>query len=312
VALPAAFALLRLWVEAGGQVQIVLLLAENVNPTNLLASMFITGTRVVTMVLVAVFALGSILGISADNAARRGKPLPRRPLFARWAEAAPLWSLVTTFVLAMATWPILYLPLLLPALVAVFQTTSVYRDMSTVQWLLVAALTLASYGWLVWPTMHAAWRQHEYFALLMFASPPLLALMIGGPVPAMLVRPMAVIVQPAVLIIFVWATLPVLSTPVLPLTVTTVTNADGTTEFIRGYVIGTDDMMISILQEHGGVRYLHHTTVTARVLCPSPEELPVYKLRVRDLHVEDSLLEAMGRRVRSAPVTDAVCRRTLG
>lgn len=313
VALPVAFSLLRLWIEAGGQVQIVLLLAENVSPTNLLAALFITGTRVVTIGLVAIFAVGGILDVSADAAKKAakelGRPLPRRPLFARWTEAAPLWFLSTTFVLAVATWPILYLPLLLPASVAVFQTTSVYRDLGVAPRLSVAAVALALYASLTWPTVHAAWQQHEYFALSMFVLPPLLALVIGGPVPTLLARPISMIIQPAVLILLAWAALPVITAPVLPLTVTTVRNVDGTTEFIRGHIIGSDDEMISILQENGGVRYLPHDTVTARVLCPSPEELPVYRLRVHDLHVEDSLLEAIGRRVRPAALTDAVCRR---
>jgi hypothetical protein len=309
VALPAAFSLLRLWIEAGGQVQIVLLLAENVGATNLLVAMFITGTRVITMGLVAIFAIGGVLGVSADAAKALGTPLRRRPLFVRWTEAAPLWFLGTTFILALATWPILYLPLLLPALVAAFQTTPIYRDLSVVQRLLVAAVTLVPYTWLIWPTISSAWRQNERFALSLFVLPPLLALMIGGPVPALLARAIAVVIQPAVLILLAWAALPVISAPVLPLTVTTVSNPDGTTEFIRGHIIGTDDEMISVLQEHGGVRYIRHDVVTARILCPSPLELPVYQLRVRDFHVEDSLLEAIGRRVRPAPVTDAVCRR---
>jgi hypothetical protein len=312
VALPAAFSLLRLWIEAGGQIQIVLLLAENVGATNLLVAMFITGTRVVTMGLVAIFAIGGMLGVSANAAVAQGRPLRRRPLFARWTEATPLWFLSTAFVLAMATWPILYLPLLLPALVAAFQTTSVYRDMSVEQRLSVAAVTLVPYAWLVGPTVYSAWQQNEHFALSLFVLPPLLTLVIGGPVPALLARAIAMIIQPAVLILLAWAALPVISAPVLPLTVTTVSNADGTTdttEFIRGHIIGSDDEMISVLQERGGVRYLRHEMVTARILCPSPVELPVYRLRVRDFHVEDSLLEAIGRRVRPAPATDAVCRR---
>ncbi|HZN17090.1 MAG TPA: hypothetical protein VFB84_02715 [Micromonosporaceae bacterium] len=308
VALPAAFSLLRLWVEAGGQVQTTLLLVANVSAVNLLAAMFITGTRLVTMGLVAVFAMGGILSLSADAAEAAGDPSRRRPLFARWVEAAPLWLLTTTFVLAAATWQILYLPLLVPAFVATFQATSAYQALHAAQRLLAATVVLLAYAWVVWPTLGDAWQQHEYFALLMLALPPLLALMISEPVPTQLARLIATTAQPAVLALLVWAALPVLTTPVLPLTVTTATSADGTPEFIRGHVIGSDDTMTSILQERGGVRYLLNTRITARVLCPLPEELPVYRLRIRDFHVEDSLLEAVGRRVRPVTVTDAACR----
>ncbi|HET8657849.1 MAG TPA: hypothetical protein VFM55_02500 [Micromonosporaceae bacterium] len=308
MALPAAFSLLRLWVESGGQMQTTLLLVANVNAVNLFAAMFITGTRLVTMGLVAVFAIGGILGLSADAAEAAGEPLRRRPLFARWVEAAPLWLLTTTFVLAAATWKIFYLPLLVPAFVATFQATPAYRAQPAAQRLLAATVALPAYAWMVWPTLGDAWRQQEYFALLMFVLPPLLALMISDPVPTLLARLVATTAQPAVLLLLVWAALPVLTTPVLPLTVTTATSADGPAEFIRGHVLGSDDTMTAILQERGGVRYLPNATITARVLCPLPEELPVYQLRVRDFHIEDSLLEAVGRRVRPVTVTDAACR----
>jgi len=312
VALPAAFSLLRLWIEAGGQVQIVLLLAANVSATNLLAALFVTGTRVVSMGLVVIFAVGGVLFVSADAAGQAGRPLARRPLFARWTQAAPLWLLTTTFVLAAATWPILYLPMLLPALVATFQTTAPYRALSGVWLPLIYTVMLTLYGVIIWPTLVEAWLQKEYFVLSILALPPLLATVVGGRLPTSLVRPTAAIVQPVVLVLLVWAMLPVVSAPVLPLTVTTVSDPDETTRFIRGHVIGTEDDMTVILQEHGSVQYIEQEKIVARVLCPSPEELPVYRLRVHKFHVEDSLLEGIGRRVRPPTPTDAACRGDQG
>jgi hypothetical protein len=307
VALPATLALLRLWIEAGGQLQTTLLLVANVSATNLLATMLLTGTRLITMGLVAIFAVGAILGISADAARDAGRPL-RRPLFARWTEATPWWFIVASFALALVTWQILYLPLLLPAFVAVFQTLPSYDELPTAQRLSSLAVVIALYGWLIWPTVADAWRQREFFVVLLLTIPPLLAPLIGGAIPLPMVRAMSWVVQPAVVVLLFWTALPMIKAPVLPLTVTTTTGEDGTSEFIRGSVIDTDDAMTTILLEHGGVRYLDTTTVTARVLCPSEEELPVYQLRVRDYHVEDSLLEALGRRVRPVTITDAACR----
>lgn len=312
VALPAAFSVLRLWVESGGQLQTTLLLVENVSTANLLAAMFVTGTRLITMALVAIFAIGSVLAVSADAAQAAGRPFRRRPLFARWTDSTPLWFVVAAFVLALATWQIIYLPLLLPAFVATFQTTRVYRDLHPLQRLIAVVIVLALYGWAVWPTLLDAWRQGEIFVLVMLALPPLLAPMSSGPVPAFLARSIVAVVQPVLLLSLAVAATPVVTTPVLPLTVTTVNRTDGATEFIRGHVIGSDDEMTAILQERGGVRYIPNTAVTARVLCPSDEELPVYRLRVRDFHIEDSLLEAMGRRVRPVTITDAACRSMPG
>ncbi len=73
-------------------------------------------------------------------------------------------------------------------------------------------------------------------------------------------------------------------------------------------MITVDDVNTVILQERGGVRYVPDDWVKAQVLCPSEEELPRHMLRIRDFHVEDSLLEAMGRRVRPVHRIDAACR----
>ncbi|NJP34116.1 hypothetical protein [Micromonospora thermarum] len=63
-----------------------------------------------------------------------------------------------------------------------------------------------------------------------------------------------------------------------------------------------------IPQERGGVRYVPVDQVRAQVLCPSEAELPRHRLRIHDFHVEDSLLEGLGRRVRPVHRVDAACR----
>jgi hypothetical protein len=80
------------------------------------------------------------------------------------------------------------------------------------------------------------------------------------------------------------------------------------TEDILGHVITVDDVNMVILQESGGVRYVPTGLVQAQVLCPSEGELPRYRLWVRGFHVEDSLLEGLGRKVRPASRLDAACR----
>jgi hypothetical protein len=44
------------------------------------------------------------------------------------------------------------------------------------------------------------------------------------------------------------------------------------------------------------------------VLCPTEDELPRHRLRIHDFHIEDSLLEGLGRRVRPVHRIDAACR----
>ncbi|MEK8109036.1 hypothetical protein NKG94_37965 [Micromonospora sp. M12] len=118
VGVPAIFSVLRLGVEAGGELQTTLLLVANVGPVNLLAGFLTTAARLLSTGMVAVFALGAVLAVSAD---RLPPGTRRRPLFARWADITPAWVVLASFLLALITWPLLYLPLLLPAFVAAFQ-----------------------------------------------------------------------------------------------------------------------------------------------------------------------------------------------
>ncbi|GAA3736622.1 hypothetical protein GCM10022225_19200 [Plantactinospora mayteni] len=330
VGVPAIFSVLRLGVEAGGELQTTLLLVANVNPVNLAAALVTTAARLVSAGLVAVFAIGAVLLATAEhNPAHRIGRHP--PIFARWRAITPPWVVIASFAVALAVWPILYLPLLLPAFAAAFQLSPARLDERRIPRLLLLAALLAGYAVLMLPTLGDAWEQREIFAVLVIAAPPLLALLVTGPVPVLVARPLAMTAQLAVLAMLCWAALPVITTPVLPLTVTTIRGAeDGTgtgtatprpddgsevpdpeaggVERIRGHVITVDDVSMVILQERGGVRYVPTGQVEAQVLCPTEEELPRYRLRVHGFHVEDSLLEGMGRRVRPVNRIDAECR----
>ncbi|GIJ78067.1 hypothetical protein SAMN05443287_11355 [Micromonospora phaseoli] len=301
VGVPAIFSVLRLGVEAGGELQTTLLLVANVGPVNLLAGFLTTAARLLSTVLVAVFALGGVLAASAHG-------MPRRPLLARWMEITPSWFVTASFLIALVTWPLLYLPLLLPTLAAAFQLRPERLHEHPVVRALIVAAGYAGYLWLLLPTLRIAWREGATLPILLLVVPPLLALFVAGPLPGVVIRPLASVTQLAVLVVLAWAALPVISTPVLPLTVTTVGTSAEATEEIRGHVVTTDDVNMVILQERGGVRYVPVEQVRGQVLCPSEEELPRHQLRIHDFHVEDSLLEGLGRRVRPVHRMDAACR----
>ncbi|MFG3557394.1 hypothetical protein ACGGAQ_23700 [Micromonospora sp. NPDC047557] len=305
VGVPAIFSVLRLGVEAGGELQTTLLLVANVGPVNLLAGFLTTAARLLSTGLVAVFALGAVLAVSVEQLPPGTR---RRPLFARWADLTPAWVVLASFLLALLTWPLLYLPLLLPAFAAAFQLRPDRLHDWVVPRLSAIVALFAGYGWLLLPTLRDARAQGELLVLALLVVPPVLALFIAGPLPGVVIRPLASLTEVAVLAMLVWAALPVISTPVLPLTVTTVGAENGPTEDVRGHVVTTDDVSMVILQERGGVRYVPVDLVRAQVLCPSEEELPRHRLRIHDFHIEDSLLEGMGRRVRPVHRIDAACR----
>lgn len=310
VGVPAIFSVLRLGVEAGGELQTTLLLVANVGPANLIAAMVTTAAPLVSAGLVVVFAIGTVLAVSVD-AHQPELRRQRRPIFARWTEATPAWFVVAGFGLAIITWQVLYLPLLLPAIAAAFQLTPRRVHRHPAVRALVVAAALLGYAWLVSGTVRDAWGQREILVVLLFAAPPVLALFVAGPVPAITARPLAVIAQPAVLAVLLWTALPVITTPVLPMTVTTVATDSAGHEDVRGHVIAVDDVHTVILQERGGVRYVPVDRIEDQVLCPTAGELPRYRLRLRDFHIEDSLLEGLGRQVRPVTRIAAACRSPL-
>jgi hypothetical protein len=88
VGVPALVSVLRLWIEAGGDLQTTLLLVSNVGPINLLATFVVTAAWLVSAVVVVVLALGRL---------GREVPLPghnRIPWYlwtVRWANRTPSW-----------------------------------------------------------------------------------------------------------------------------------------------------------------------------------------------------------------------------
>lgn len=307
VGAPAAFSVLRLWVESGGELQTTLLLVSNFGPLNLGAALFATVTQLATIVLVAVFAAGGVLRAAVAGAPPHSRLHRYPPLVARLAAAAPRWFVVATFTLALLTWEIMFLPLLVPAAVAAFQTPPWrWHDRRTVA-LAFCLPALALYFWLVGPDVRQAWIGGEQLIAVMLALPPLLAFGVAGPLPYWFARAFSVVALLSVVGLTALTGVYAVRTPILPLVVTEVNTEDGTV-FIRGHVITTDDLYVVILQEHGGVQYVPLDNVKSTVLCGTPRELPTFATRVRDFHVEDSLLSASGRHVRPRVQIDPICR----
>ncbi|MBV1852827.1 hypothetical protein [Catellatospora tritici] len=306
IGIPAVLSVLRLWVEAGGDLQTTLLLVENVPPLNLVASLIATATWFVTAVLVAVFAVGGVLNASDRNLTRG-----RLFLVARWSSRTPPWLKVVTFVMAALTWQILFLPLLGLAACAAFQVAAG----RSLRWPLLVglALGLVAYLAILWPTLSAARTTHEYRVIALLVIPAFLAVVVAGPLLPKLVLPIAIFAHVAAFCFFVWAGIPLITEPVLPLSVvvqqTPAADGDDQLRYLRGHVVNVDDRYITLLRENGGIQYILNDEVVARFLCPASEELPMYgKLNVHGFRVEDSVLRATGRRIRPAAEMAPACR----
>jgi hypothetical protein len=308
VGVPAAVSVLRLWVESGGELQTTLLLVSNVGPLNLGAALFATTSQLATVVLIAAWATTRIVQVAVENTPETS-PLREHPPLITRLPLPPLWGMLVTYFVAVLTWKILYIPLLVPAYVAMTQRPPWRWHYLWQVAAVVSVVSLIGYGVLVLTAVRDAVLAGEWQVALLLALPPVVAFGIAGPMADRLTRSLATVMQLAVVSLAAAATVVAVQAPLLPLVVTEVGTSDRT-ELLRGHVISVDDKHLALLEERGGVRYLPINDVHSVVLCATPEELPAFTTRVLDFHVEDSLLSALGREKRSRVQVDPLCRIT--
>jgi hypothetical protein len=305
---PVVLSVLRLWVEAGGELQTTLLLAANVPTLNLVAALFVTSTQAIIMVLIAVLTVGGILNATVHVAPQGSRLRAHVPLVAKLATVAPLWFVIAAFGLAVLTWRILYLPMLLPAVVAVSQRPPWRLHDRLPVAIVFCLVVLTAYGVLVAPAVRDAWTARELLVIVLLVGPPLVAFGIAGPLPLRFARIFAVVAQLAIVGLTAVTMQSAMRTPILPMVVSEVQDGGKSPEFVRGHIVSIDDLYMVILEEQGGVRYVPASDVKSTVLCGTPEDIPVFGTRIRGVHVEDSMLTALGRQVRPQIRVDPLCR----
>jgi hypothetical protein len=305
VGIPALISVLRLWVEAGGDLQTTLLLVANVGPVNLLAALVVTAAWLVASALVVILALGRLCGAAPV-------PGPGRPPWylwiGRWSAGTRGWVKLAAFGFAALTWQVLYLPLLVLAGCAAFDLRPSWRSGTRIAWL----AAIIGYALLFGPVaVGAILNGYLLPAVLVLATPVLIALGATRPMPAQLAPAAARIAQVSAVVLFLAALAPVVVAPVLPLSVLTVgPQAAQGTQFLRGSVVEANDATTAILLEDGGVEFVRTASVQARVLCPDRGQTPRYRLWLYGVHVEDSLLQGIGRARRPVQVVAPRCRKT--
>ena len=309
VGVPTTLSILRLWVEAGGELQTTLLLVSHVGPLNLVAALFATATQLVTVVLVALFTVGGVLREAARAAPAGSRLRTHPPILVRLRTLTPTWFMVGTFLLAALTWKIFYLPLLLPALAATFQRAPWEIGERRRVGAAVSVAALVGYLWLVSGAVRDAWQGGEEIIAVLLVAPPLVAFLVTGPTPEWFARFFALVSTLAIVPLVILLAVTSVKTPVLPLVATEVEVPEGT-EVVRGHIVDTNDRYLIMLEERGGIRYIDLDAVGESVLCGTPAEVPAFKTRVHDLHVEDFPLTAIGRFVRPHMKIDPLCRIT--
>jgi hypothetical protein len=291
-AFPLILLVLRLWYLSRQDLPTMLLLVQYVSPLGMISALVITLIWTVPAVVLVLRALGGLLLVSARD------PLDAtRSLLAVTALRMPDWVVVLAAVLAGMTWQLRFLPALLMLLVSIMGLTAWQRhprDRTVLRVVTVAvpvAAALLTYLW-VWPGIVSAVSHGEPTTVLLLVVPPLLGLLLTGPVPARFARlathwpsVVAALVAPFVVgAVFLRA-------PILPSAAVEYADGSEPVQVLRGHVVTVDDTTTTVLDRGGQVRFVPNAQLRSKTLCPETAQVPASAVLVRGWPVEDSVLE---------------------
>lgn len=270
----------------------MLLLVQNVGPLDLVSSLVITLIWVPPAVLLPGHTLGLLYAVSARP--RSGSP---GSWLARTAERTPDWAIAFTVMWAALTWQLRFLPALAMATVAILGLTVRHRYGHRRRLVLTAclalplAVALAEYAWFL-PAILDAFGAGEPVLALMLALPPAMGLLLTGPVPVRFahVTTHAPAAAGALLTPFVLLAI-FLRAPVLPSVALELEPGDHAEPVVLGNVVAVDDMMTTLLDSQGAVRFVPNDEVASKILCAGAEKIPSSAVQARGWHVEEAALQ---------------------
>lgn len=287
-AFPLVLLVMRLWYASRQDTQTLLLLVQYVSPLGLLTTVLLT----LVWVLPAVVLAGRVLGPLYRLSTRRSFWV------ARAADRVPDWVVAVAVGVGLLGWQLRFLPTLLMLTLAVAGLTVRERRPLDRMWIRAVCLVVPMVcGVLVLlllrPAIMQALAQRDVATLILLSAPPVLAPLVTGPVPA----PAAPLVVHgltwtlAVLFPLV-AGVVVLRSPILPLTAMEIaTEPNGKAEQVTvGYVIASDDRLVTILERSGAVRFVRNDLLVSQVLCPEPGAVPHTTVDLYQWNVERSAL----------------------
>lgn len=290
-AFPLILLVLRLWYLSRQDLPTMLLLVQYVSPLGLISALVITLIWTVPAVVLVLRAFGGLLLVSARD------PFDAtRSLLAVTALRMPDWVVVLAAVLAGMTWQLRFLPALLMLLVSILGLTGWQRHpqdrtvLRMVTVLVPAAAALLAYLWM-WPGISSAVSRGESGTALLLTVPPLLGMLLTGPVPARFAR--LAIHWPAVIAALV-APFVVgavfLRAPILPSAAVEYAPG-GLVQVVRGHVVTVDDTTTTVLDREGQIHFVPNAQLRSKTLCPEAAQVPASAVSVRGWPVEDSVLE---------------------
>ncbi|GGO19508.1 hypothetical protein GCM10010116_39190 [Microbispora rosea subsp. aerata] len=305
-AFPLVLLVMRLWYASRQDTQTLLLLVQYVSPLGLLTTVLLTLVWVLPAVVLAGRMLGPLYRLST-----------RRSVWvARAADRVPDWVVGVAVAMGLLGWQLRFLPtLLMLTLVVVGLTLRERRPLNRTAIRAVCLVLPVACGVLVLlvlrPAIMQALEQADVSTLLLLTVPPVLGPLVTGPVPA---RAAPLVVHGltwTLMVLFpLVAGAVVLRSPILPLVAVEIAaEPDGKAEQVTvGYVIASDDRLVTILERSGAVRFIRNDLLVSQVLCPEPSAVPYTTVNLHGWNVEQSALSWLA----PAPVATSLDSRCEG
>lgn len=287
---PLVLLALRLWYLSRQDLPTMLLLVQNASPLGPISALMITLIWAFPVVILIGSALGALLWASWDGA--------MQSRLGRASARTPDWVVVLAVLVAGVTWQLRFLPALLMLTLMILGLEVRIRHGGRAWLLLAVALpvcvAVAEYVWSA-PAIAAAVRAGEGTTAVLLLVPPAATAALTGPVPGRAARPVTAgtAMVAGLLMPFLVAAV-FLRTPVLPIAALELDDDPRTgspPEVLRGYVIGVDDTMTTVLDEQGVVRFIPNQQVRSRTLCPDLARAPTSVVEVHAWPVEETVLE---------------------
>ncbi|MBT8225263.1 MAG: hypothetical protein HKP61_09280 [Dactylosporangium sp.] len=294
---PLILLVLRLWYLGNQDLQTMLLLVRHVSPLGLFSSFTTTVIWTLPALVLTSRALGALLWTSLGH-----RDSAKRSWLVRQTIRMPTWVVVLACMLAALIWQMRFIPLLL--MLASSITGLVVRERyQQRRWRRLAcvglpALVAVGSSVVMWPAALAAARSAgsgQCIALsttALLLLPPVLAILLTGPVPASLARLVThwtasgiALLLPFVIGVFF------LRAPVLPLVAIEVQEPGTAGQVLLGHIVSVDDRSTAVLNDAGAVQFIENDAIVSQVLCPDAPPSPSTAITVNGWPLEMTALE---------------------
>jgi hypothetical protein len=288
---PLVLLVLRLWTLSRQDLATMLLLVQNASPLGPISALLITLIWAFPVGVLVAAALGALLRASWAGA--------MQSRLGRVSARIPDWVIVLAVLVAALTWQLRFLPALLMLTLMILGLEVRIRLGSGRVWLafgvlLPLCLAAAEYIWFG-PAIGSAMRSGEGTTAILLLVPPAATLALTGPIPWWAARTVTsgTAMIAGLLAPFLIAAV-FLHTAVLPASALELQPdppGSGPTQVLRGFVVGVDDTMTTLLDEDGEVHFLPNQQVRSKTLCPDPGRPPASLVAVHDWPVEETVLQ---------------------